>query len=117
MIIPIDRLQIINSKIIIFEFINVDALFSSKEISDILFLQNKVHYLKSKFKDNFCLILYSVVNNNYIVDYKNLINHYTKEQFEKWFTKMNYLSYKNNSYSKRLGSATSNLGDPFIKKF
>ncbi len=116
MIIPIDRLQIIDEKIIIFEFINADALFSSKEISDILFLQNKVHYLKSKFKETFCLILYSVVNNNYIVDYKNLINHYTKEQFEKWFTEMNYSSYKNNSYSKRLGSATSNLGDPFLKK-
>ncbi|MEZ7748622.1 hypothetical protein O3777_02630 [Gemella sanguinis] len=116
MIIPIDRLQIIDGKLIVYEFINTDDLFFTKEISDIIFLQNKVHYLKNKFKETFCLILYSEVNNNYIVDYENRIKHYSKEQFKKWFTEMNYLSNKNNSFSKRLGTATSNFGDPFIKR-
>lgn len=116
MIIPIDRIQIINGKIIIFEFIDADTIFSSKEISDILFFQNKVHYLKNKFKKEFFLILYSEVNNNYIVEIENNIQYFSKVDFEKWFKKINCLSNKKISFSKKLGVATDNFGDPFIKK-
>ena len=76
----------------------------------------KINYLSETFKDNFYLIQYNIDEDIYCIGKQHI--KMNKDEFKEWFIEKNNCSNicALSLNSKPLGSATSNLGDPYVQK-
>lgn len=116
MLFTLDRLQLINNDLIVFEFIDISDKRLYKDCINHKFMELKIQCLLENFKDNFYLIQYNIQKNKFYLG-KNHIE-YDEENFRSWFLSLNRSSNINGviKNSKPLGIATTNLGDPYIQK-
>lgn len=119
MIFPIDRLQFLpNGDLIAFEFLN-----KTKELKNSNFISRKVELLnKSNFVNHIYNVSYSSDSPNFlkvvsvIPDIRNPVlesRYVNYVDFCKWFNQIN--SSNTSLSSKGLGTATTNVGDPFVQ--
>ena len=76
----------------------------------------KINYLSETFKDNFYLIQYNIDEDIYCIGKQHI--KMNKDEFKEWFIEKNNCSNvcMSSLNSKPLGSATTNLGDPYVQK-
>ena len=116
MIFSIDRLQFVNGKLICYEFFDYQKEADNKD-----YIAKKIKIMESEnFCDGFYLIQYKQINGLYNDIYIGKIsekNSKTWEDFKNWFNLMNKSNKQNINQSKGLGTATANIGDPYVQTF
>ena len=119
MIFTVDRLQIVDGKFIAFEFFNCE-----KDKNLIGFNKEKIKFIKNNtFCDKYHGIGYNITDNSFKVHTSIFLDttieiekkEFDWEQYASWFKNENTLNPTDSSHSKALGSATSNIGDPYVQ--
>lgn len=113
MLFTIDRLQFDGDKLICFEFIDIENTVL-KNSSLKRYLDEKICHLETvPFIDTFYLLQYD--SSNVTVGRKSASKKYDMNEFKTWFNQINNSSNSLQLSSKKLGSATKNLGDPYVQ--
>ena len=106
----------VQNTLIAYEFIDISDKRLNKDGNNHEFMRFKINYLSETFKDNFYLIQYNIDEDIYCIGKQHI--KMNKDEFKEWFIEKNNCSNicALSLNSKPLGSATSNLGDPYVQK-
>lgn len=117
MLFTVDRLQIVNGRLIAFEFFNFETEHTLTNFN----IQKKSFVKNADFCDKYYGIGYTVNLISFIVIEYDFLKDTNREynfdwkQYQSWFTQINGLGFTKGSVSKPLSSSTKNVGDPYVQ--